>query len=197
MTKERKEVILPSHNKVPVIRAPYKQKDTIYFTGDNVVFTITASEKVEVFNSQIALFGSNFFPKLFNYQEELYLLIYDNVLNENHFFIKYENDFVPVEFTNELKNNRIITILENKEDLWFCTSNGVIILNKNKKQFFLKEVIFKNDFITKCIIDENETVWFSTLNNGIFIVPSLNIKSYKNVVNNEIISVVEKSPLQT
>lgn len=192
VTKERKKVILPSQNKVSVIRAPYKQNDIIYFAGDNVVYTITKSEKIEILKPQIAIFGSNFFPKFFSYHDEFYFLIYDNIFNKNQFFIKHDDDFVAIEFPKELKNTKIISILENKEDLWFCTSNGIVILNKSKKKFVLKEVIFKNDFITKCIIDKNETVWISTLNNGIFIVPSLNIKSYKNVVNNEVISAVEK-----
>ena len=191
-TKERKKIAINTASKYPIIRAPFKLNNKIYFSVDNSVFTISKSNKVEVLNCKTKNFGSNIFPKFFKHKEQLYLLLYNNVLNENHFFKMQENDFIAVPFPKELKNNRIITISENKDDLWLCTSNGIVIIDIYKKQFLLKDVFFKNDFITRSIVDKNETVWISTINNGIFIVPSLQIKSYKNVVSNEVISTVEK-----
>ncbi|NHN26653.1 histidine kinase [Flavobacterium jejuense] len=191
-TKERKKIVLPVMSKFPIIRALHKSNDKIYFTGDNLVFTISKSNEIKVLNCKTKIYGSNVFPKFFKYQDEFYLLLYNNILNENLFFKIQENNFVEIPFPKELKNNRIITVSENKDDLWLCTSNGVVIVEKSNKDFVLKDVFFKNDFITKSIVDKNETVWISTLNNGVFIIPSLQIKSYKNVVDNEVISTVEK-----
>ncbi|WP_445456725.1 histidine kinase [Flavobacterium sp. HNIBRBA15423] len=189
-TKERKKILLPS--KSPIIRAPYKLGNKIRFTCDDIVFTISKANEIEILNYNPKKFGSNIFPKFFEYQKKDYLLLYDNSMNKNQIFQIQENDLIEVYFPEELQNNRIITISENNDDLWLCSSNGIVILNKKNNQFVLKDVIFKNDFITKSIVDKNETIWISTLNNGVFIVPSLQIKSYLNVVNNEVISAVEK-----
>ena len=189
-TKERKKILLPS--KSPIIRAPYKLGNKIRFTCDDTVFTISKANEIEILNYNPKKFGSNIFPKFFEYQKKDYLLLYDNSMNKNQIFQIQENDLKEVYFPEELQNNRIITISENNDDLWLCSSNGIVILNKKNNQFTLKDVIFKNDFITKSIVDKNETIWISTLNNGVFIIPSLQIKSYLNVVNNEVISAVEK-----
>ncbi|MDR7211623.1 histidine kinase [Flavobacterium piscis] len=191
-TKERKKILLPSKSKSPIIRAPYKLGDKIHFTYDDIVFSISKANEIEILNYKTKKFGSNIFPKFFEYQKKCYLLLYDNFMNKNQIFQIQENDLKEVSFPEELQNNRIITISENDGNLWLCSSNGIIILNRKNNQFTLKDVIFKNDFITKSIVDKNETVWVSTLNNGVFIIPSLQIKSYLNVVNNEVISAVEK-----
>ena len=191
-TKERKKIDLFSPYEFPAIRTPFKLNNKIYFTVNDLVYTISKTNKVEVLDFTTKNYGSSIFPILFGYGNATFLLLYDNTLNENHFFKMQENDFVAIPFPKELKNNRIITISEYKDDLWFCTNNGIVTVKKDKEEFVLKDVFFKNDFITKSFVDKNETVWISTLNNGIFIVPSLQIKSYKDIVVNEFIATVEK-----
>ena len=141
-TKERKKILLPS--KSPIIRAPYKLGNKIRFTCDDIVFTISKANEIEILNYNPKKFGSNIFPKFFEYQKKDYLLLYDNSMNKNQIFQIQENDLKEVYFPEELQNNRIITISENNDDLWLCSSNGIVILNKKNNQFVLKDVIFKN-----------------------------------------------------
>uniref|UniRef100_UPI004048CA0C sensor histidine kinase n=1 Tax=Flavobacterium sp. TaxID=239 RepID=UPI004048CA0C len=191
-TKKRERIVVPSDSKYPIIRAPYQLNDRIFFTVDDSVFTISKANTISKLNYNTDTFGSNVIPKFFIYQEEFYLSLYDNISNENQFFKMQESSLVAIAFPDELKNNRIISVSEKDKDLWLCTSTGIVIVNKNKSQIALKDVVFRDDFITKSIVDENKTVWVSTLNNGIYIIPSLQIKSYKNVVSNEVVSAVEK-----
>ncbi|MFM9987964.1 histidine kinase [Flavobacterium sp.] len=191
-TKERKKIILPSKSEHPIIRASYKLDNKIYFTCNDEIFTISKSDEVKFLHHKTKNFGSNIFPKFFSFKGKLFIQLYDNILNQNHFF-KVDNDFLSeVNFPNELQNNKVITVSEHDNNLWLCTSNGIVIVNEKNNQFFLKNVFFKNDYITRSIVDKNQTVWASTLNNGIFIIPSLQIKSYRNIVSNEVISAIEK-----
>ena len=191
-TKIRQKIALPAASKYPTIRAPFLFEDAIYFTADDLVFTITKSKVVEKKKMKLPFFGSNIFPKFFNFKSKPYLLLYDNLQNKNYFFEIVEDHLEAITFPKELLNNRIVTISENKEEVWFCTSNGILIIDIDNDKAQLKNIFFKNDFITKNIVDKNGTVWISTLNNGVFIVPSLQIKSYENIVDGEAISTVEK-----
>ncbi|MVO08962.1 hypothetical protein GOQ30_07260 [Flavobacterium sp. TP390] len=191
-TKLRQKIALPVASKYPTIRAPFLFEEAIYFTADDKVFTISKSNVVAKKKVSLPFFGSNIFPKFFNFKSKPYLLLYDNLQNKNYFFEIVEDHLEAITFPKELQNNRIVTISENKEEVWFCTSNGILIIDIDNDRTHLKNIFFKNDFITKNILDKNGTVWISTLNNGVFIVPSLQIKSYENVVDGEAISTVEK-----
>ncbi len=191
-TKLRQKIVLPIASKYPTIRAPFLFEDAIYFTADDSVFTITKSNVVEKKKVNLPFFGSNIFPKFFNFKGKTYLLLYDSLQNKNYFFEIVGDHLEAITFPKELQNNRIVTISANKEEVWFCTSNGILIFDINTDRAQLKNIFFKNDFITKNILDKNGTVWISTLNNGVYIVPSLQIKSYENVVDGEAISTVEK-----
>ncbi|WP_290799953.1 sensor histidine kinase [Flavobacterium sp.] len=191
-TKVRQKITLPISTKFPIIRAPFLFEEAIYFTADDTMFTINKSNNVEKKKVNLPFFGSNIFPKFFNFKSKSYLLLYDNLHNKNYFFEIVENHLKAIAIPKELQNNRIVTISENKEEVWFCTSNGIVIIDVDNDRAQLKNVFFKNDFITKSILDKNRTVWISTLNDGVFIVPNLQIKSYENIVDGEAISTVEK-----
>jgi len=71
-----------------------------------------------------------------------------------------------------IKNNGVFSILEDTyNNIWLSTSSGVLffekgILNQNYKLFF------KNVFFSDAILDKEDNIWFSTLGNGLFMIPS-------------------------
>ncbi|WP_130735731.1 histidine kinase [Flavobacterium sp. J27] len=192
LTKERKEIKLPVTFKYPVIRAPFLVNNKIYFTANDFIFSVSKTNSVEKISQKLPVFGNNFFPKFFRFQKKEYLLIYDIISNKNLFFEIKENTLIATFFPKELQNTRIIKILNYYDELWFCTSNGLILADKNEDVITTKDIFFKNDFITNAILDENKTLWLTTLTNGVFIVPSLQIKRYENLVTNEVISATAK-----
>ncbi|MBC5834202.1 hypothetical protein G6N05_08555 [Flavobacterium sp. F372] len=191
-SKIKTKIPLPETKTKPIIRASCKQKNQIYFTIDDKVFTI--NEKNQLTNKKISIpkYGSNIFPKFFTYKKENYFLLYDNELNTNKFYKINRFELLEVQFPADLLHTKIITITENESKLWFSTAKGIIIVTNKNHQFYSENTFLKNDFITKTILDKNKTIWVSTLNNGIYIIPSLNIKWLNDVVINDNISTIEK-----
>ncbi len=98
--------------------------------------------------------------KLYSYKEN------ENVLEE----LK-----LPQSFTNK----RIVNILEEDNLLWITTNLGVFAFERKKRSLVLKSTFFETDFITKVLKDKNQNYWFTTLNNGVYIVPDIHILKEK------------------
>ncbi|MES2864914.1 MAG: histidine kinase [Bacteroidota bacterium] len=188
-SKIKQKITLPKTTDRPIIRASYKQQNQIYFTINDKIYTIDENSQVADKNISIPKYGSNIIPRFFTYKKEQYFLLYDNKLNKNHFYILTKNELQEVQFPVDLVNTKIINITENEDKLWFSTAKGILIVNH---QFNLDNNFLKNDFITKTILDQNKTIWVSTLNNGIYIIPSLKIKWLNDVIINDNISTIEK-----
>lgn len=62
---------------------------------------------------------------------------------------------IPIQFPKILINSKIIRAKQVKDEIWFCTANGIITLGEGKNnQFQLKNIFYKNDFITNFIEDK-------------------------------------------
>nr|WP_294936312.1 histidine kinase [uncultured Flavobacterium sp.] len=191
-TKKRTNLLKQSGKESHIVRAPFKFRDKIYFTIDDEIFSLAGSKIQLAVNDKIEDFGSATFPKFFEYGQNLFLITYDNLLNQNRFFKISNKRLIEVLLPNKIKNQRIIAVSELDNFLWFCTSAGIIKIEEKNNRFLEEAVFLKDDFITRIISDRNETVWVSTLNNGVFIIPELQVKNYRNIVDNDNISVVEK-----
>lgn len=192
ITKKREQIVLPARANYPVIRAPFKHKEQIYFTVNNEIVSLNKFGKIEVLKTKFNDLEGRISPKLFEHKNSFYLLLYNSAKNKNTFFKIEDYQFREVFFPKELHKNRIVTIAEREGNLWFSTSNGIFIVNEIKDKFYLNTIYFADDFITKTISDSNKTIWVSTLNNGIFIIPNQQIKNYKKNIDNAVISVIEK-----
>lgn len=191
-TKERKKIALPISNKKDIIRGMFFHDNTIYFTLNNSIYHIHKNKEAKDLGLKIAFSGYNIFQKFFTFKNTMYLLLYDNIKNENTFYKMDKHQLETISIPAELRKTKIITISEIGSDLWFCTVNGIAIVQKKNSELILKNRYFQNDFITKTIIDKDKTVWVSTLNNGIYILPSLQIKWLQNVTLNDNIATIEK-----
>ncbi|VXB20759.1 conserved hypothetical protein [Flavobacterium sp. 9AF] len=188
VTKKREKIDLTMLPKYPIIRAPFQSNNNIFFTANNSVCSVSKSNKVEVLNFKLKKYGNNVFPKFFKLQTKNYIVLYDNLTNINDFYLIKDNELIKTSFPEELQNVKIIKILNYQDNLWFCTSNGIILVNQKQQKLELKQEYFKKNFITNAILDTNQTLWVSTLTNGVFIVPSLQIKKYESIVSDEVIS---------
>lgn len=191
-SKIKQKIKLPNTIDKPIIRATYKQQNQIYFTINNKVYSIEESNQIVDKNVSVPKYGSNIIPRFFTFKKEQYFLLYDNKSNTNQFYKLTKNELQEVQFPVDLVNTKIINISENEDQLWFSTAKGILIANHKNNQFYSESTFLKNDFITKTILDQNKTIWVSTLNNGIYIIPSLKIKWLNDVIFNDNISTIEK-----
>ncbi|WP_300569179.1 two-component regulator propeller domain-containing protein, partial [Flavobacterium sp.] len=191
-TKKRENLLQKSTSGSNIVRAPFLFKGSIYFAINDRIFSLKDSKIHLAVNDKITPFGVSIFPKFFKYKQNLFLISYDNVLNHNRFFIVKNDRLSEVSFSKKLESNRIIAVSEQDDFLWFCTSAGIVKIKVESNRFTVDDDFLKDDFITKIISDSNKTLWISTLNNGIYIIPTLHIKTYSNTVDNDNISTVEK-----
>lgn len=191
-TKKRDNLLEQTVSGSRIVRSPFPFQGRIYFTINDRLFSLTGTTIRLVLNAKIADFRSTVFPKFFKHREQLFLISYDNFLNQNRFFKVTDDSLSEVFFPDKLKSNKIISVTEQGPFLWFCTSSGIIKMKERNHQYQLDDHFLKDDFITRMISDRNATLWISTLNNGVFIIPTLQVKTYRKMVANDIISTIEK-----
>lgn len=86
--------------------------------------------------------------------------------------------FLKKEISSYFTNKRVIDIISIENFVWFCTHKGVLQFRKTAKGLVYENTLFENEFITKLIKDSHGNYWFSTLDNGFYIIPNLDIKKY-------------------
>ncbi|MCH2034674.1 MAG: histidine kinase [Tenacibaculum sp.] len=121
--------------------------------------------------------------------KEGFCLIKSNAEHRNNSFYEYNNELLPVEIPRELNTHRIEGLFERDNSYYFSTSNGMYICTKKNNSLKIKDHYLKGIFVTKSLIDVNNNLWISTLNNSIYIIPNEQLKKISDVNN---ITVLEK-----
>lgn len=65
-----------------------------------------------------------------------------------------------------------------QENLLLCTSSGVLLLDQNFKQSTSKLPLFEQHKISYAYCDKEGNHWFTSLQDGIFIVPSMDVQVF-------------------
>ena len=74
--------------------------------------------------------------------------------------------------------NAIMKFYDINNELWICTNKGVFIYQFIKGKLHYKKTYFKDIPVSRLLKDRNNNYWFTTLTNGIFIIPNLYIEKY-------------------
>lgn len=173
-TKER-SIIRDGSSASPYYRNPFEYKNHVFFSLTNqiksfdqnkirTVFTFTGKEIQPKNNAFCNLGGTWLFTSLYD--------------GRQHFFIKstQSDSFTNVDVPTQLIDKTIIRILKEDNLLWFCTNQGVIACNWENKKIEYKNTFLPNEYITKIIKDRNNNFWFSSLRNGVFVMPNIHIQ---------------------
>ena len=191
-TNNRIDLYEQLQNKSLIVRSPYIYKNKMLFPINDKVYTLSKQKLIQRTSSSIPYFDQDLLS-LFEYNKNLYLKSFNAISNTNTFYHIVGKDLIPIQFPKIVINSKIIRAKQVKDEIWFCTANGIITLGKGKNnQFQLRNIFHKNDFITNFIEDKNHTYFVSTLNNGVFIIPDLNIKVFDDNVAKGVISAIEK-----
>lgn len=121
---------------------------------------------------------------------------YQDSIGHEHFYLfqKKEDQFVGLSFPKALAkygSNFIISHveIENDSTLWLATVEGLFRWNLRDNS---SEHFFKGDFITGCTLDHEHNLWVSTLDQGVFFLPSLKPKVYHFATEGQVIYHLEK-----
>ncbi|MCT4698783.1 sensor histidine kinase [Tenacibaculum haliotis] len=183
---------------VKILGAPFKLDDTIYFANIDAVFSINSKNQLK---SKLAINlpfkdknGNNVAvdnPILFKTATDIFFRQRrhnKNTIIKLNFKVgskKVVNDFRAIE------KERIYHQFENDNEIWFATSSGVWIYERILQSYLLKKRLLKNNNVTKIIKDANNNYWLTTLNDGIYIIPNINIETPSISIDNKNISSID------
>ncbi len=154
-------------NYVFVVNSENDLNNNITFKIDNLLGTNIV--KIESFKNIQS-------PKLFGFKNHVFFT--HKINNDNVLYIinKDKKTKQKLITPNELKDKTIYNLLNFKGNYWFLTTSGVYIYQLKNYKLVFKDHIFKNESITDVEIDFNNNYWFTTLDNGVFVSPNLNIR---------------------
>ncbi|AUC14450.1 hypothetical protein BTO06_04510 [Tenacibaculum sp. SZ-18] len=163
----------------------YKENDALFhiieeqkfISNDGESFNLQKSFKNKLYSDYYNIYWS-FIP----FKRKRFFLGYEQLTTNttrerNTMVMEMDDKLVGVKLPDALKFSKNIIDYYIYEDLlWLGTEDGVYVCDYQNKELIIKDHFFKGKTITKIIKDRNNNYWFTTLRNGIFIVPNINLK---------------------
>ncbi|NHN27385.1 histidine kinase [Flavobacterium jejuense] len=168
--------------------SPYQFEETIFIAGYNSLQQIDlkkdfSKKDLITFDLQLknSLGGNIETGKSQIFRSKDHLFCKKRLNRESVFFnfdLKHKK-IKNVEGLELLKQLQVISIFENENKVWFATNNGVYIYEYFENQFHFVSKFLESEYITKIIKDKDENYWFTTLTNGVFVIPNIHVQEYK------------------
>lgn len=98
----------------------------------------------------------------------------ESILKLEHESLKFIKTAKEIHNENKIKTNFI------NNEAWMLTKKGVFVNDIKNDSLILKRRLFKNKIITDVLIDKNGSYWFSSIYNGIYVYPNINLKKHKS-----------------
>lgn len=109
-----------------------------------------------------------------DHQNNLYLLAESN--NQKNKYSLYKTDGHSMDVFHEFilpeNGERVYSIFSDKKNLWATTSFGTFRLDVKN------QVLFEKEKISHILLDREGQYWFSSLQNGLFVIPEMEIIRY-------------------
>ncbi|WP_020527044.1 sensor histidine kinase [Flexithrix dorotheae] len=160
--------------------ATQKTNDKIYvLTPEGVIYTLDKDYNLK---KQYSLNSRhiNDLGVFFTYQQNVYLTYWEN--QHRHFINLTSGSPLKPHLFKELDAIKIIQVKEIDQQLWFATNKGVFVYKKNNEDSWQCNAHYlANEIISDIYKDVDENYWFTTLNNGIFVMPNILIGKYKDI----------------
>jgi len=189
------KLIAQCYNKVQSLGVPFKVDNTIYVRNRDEIHSITSKNDLkQVLVTNLEIKDKNGYtisqgkPNIFKVSSSL--ILFDKRINENAFFYLNisEKKTIKVSGLEAIAKERIYTIFENENEIWIGTNSGVFVYELGLNNFRLKKHFLKEKDVTKIIKDKDDNFWLTTLNNGIYVIPNINIEAAVLSENNKNIS---------
>ena len=99
----------------------------------------------------------------------------------NRLVLEAQDSLAKVKLPDILKYTPYIDYYKYEDLLWLATENGVFICDydHSAREIIIKDHIFKGKGVSKIIKDRNDNYWFTTLRNGVYIVPNIHLNELK------------------
>lgn len=177
-TQTKKQLIIKdAYSNSPYYGNPFQYQNQLYFALTNQIKTVEGNQIKSVFN----FIDKEIEPKNNAFCNFGTGLFFSSLIgNKQHFFIKENNtnSFKTLEVPSQLIDKTIIHILLKNNLIWFCTNQGIVVCSWDNAthQIEYKNTYLPNEYITQIIEDKNNHFWFSSLRNGVFVLPNIYVK---------------------
>ncbi len=147
----------------------------VYFTQYDkglLSFNPVNSKVTEYFSK---LISSNHYGRfnLTRANNQLYLLAEDNEADLYSVFVLNDSlEHLQTNYFGKQNTRAYYLRQDNNRRVWICTSQGAQLLGEKE------EPIFSAEKISFMLQDKEGNYWFTSLHNGIFLVPNLDVKVY-------------------
>ena len=151
---------------------------TFYYYGKRKIKSIPVHQEVENLLKSSEAFAQIRYAKMGNVNVGIFLIqSSENGKYSNYFFEAAEDSVRPFRYkiSKEFPHTeKIITVTFNAEGnkLFVHSINGCDYYKLNGDTFEFKQKYFPGILINKSLIDTEDNLWFSTLDKGIFMIPS-------------------------
>jgi ligand-binding sensor domain-containing protein/two-component sensor histidine kinase len=169
------EVIFESHDR---IGNPLLHQNTLIFNaGANIYQIQNAIVSKTIQDSKIAIptaYDTRNSLLMYDASENLYCFKYHEEEGDK-LFVKHKNEekFTQLRYPKSLQNKITIKFVEVKDQIWRCTDKGLYIFNMNNGNWDLLNIYNEAYFVTDVLVDSQENIWFTTLKNGILMMPNV------------------------
>ena len=157
-----------------------EEQDSFTFIHDLKLYNYDKNKISELYNFE--RYKSQKFNKwrIISHQKKKFIHALNtvNFKIEGKFFYETNGILEEVKLPEKENSNVVITIYSEGTDLWLSTYKGVLVYEYKNNKFNYKKTLFKDKEITKVIKDRNNNYWFTTLRDGVYIVPNIFIEKY-------------------
>ncbi|OUS02838.1 hypothetical protein A9Q86_01960 [Flavobacteriales bacterium 33_180_T64] len=183
------------------IGTPFEYNNAIYFQNSDSISSITSTNNIKhvlpiklpskyKYGNVIGQGKS----KHFKVGTSLFLMENRSFVNTFFQFDITKKSFHLIKGLEAVAKERIYTQFENENEIWIGTNSGVFVYELLADNFRLKKRFLKDKNITKILKDKDDNYWFTTLNNGIYVMPNINIEAcvisekHKNISSLDVIN---------
>ena len=162
---------------------PYKLNNTIYVSNRGSILNISPENNIKKIVTSDLLFKNKNGRSVSQGKTNIFKV-------GSSFFLKKKrsgaNIFFRINFSGKIINRikgfealtkeRIYTLFENENEIWVGTNSGVWVYEYVSNNFRFKKRILKGKDVTKILKDKEDNYWLTTLNNGVYVIPNINIE---------------------
>ncbi|WP_052467024.1 sensor histidine kinase [Psychroserpens damuponensis] len=158
-----------------------------YESINNVIYQFNALDltyKKQITKSKIQSLKDRGESKFFKYENDLYFFKQNIIENKPELFKINTDSKVVKTIPSKLQNVDINHVYVIDNNLWVLTNKGIHIGKITKNKFEHINTLYPENFITDLFIDSNDNYWFTTINDGIFVTPNQELKTYNAIYKN-------------
>jgi ligand-binding sensor domain-containing protein len=191
------KTIKPIFKPHTVTRALFRHNDSVFSGLGNNIYTTRANKEVlidQIENIQTPSQGyvaPELKIKNLGGDNAIVLQSVDIDGQRKRLFIRDAYKFRPLNIEGLHTGTYIISSYTEGNVCWLATVKGVFKYRYKKGKFQLLNHFFKNLYVTKIIKDQHNNYWLTTLRDGVYVVPNINLSLYTETANKNI-SALEK-----